>query len=167
MSDRTWRQFLRYGAGAAVPSDKGAPFELGTDGPGSILVGVDDSATAARAGWYAAGLARRQGARVTAVFVARLPLGPAADGGAAGDGFPWEAAEEARRGVEEVFREQGVPVTFIAASGDPFTELCRIAEDIRTDAVVVGASARAGHRLAGSLAVRLVKAARWPVTVVP
>jgi len=150
-----------------VPSAEDAPSGLGTDGAGSILVGLDGSATAARAGWYAAGLARQQGARVTAVFVARLPVGPAADGGAALEGFPWEAAEEARRGVEEVFRELGVPVTFIAASGDPFTELCRVAEHIRADAVVVGASARAGHRLAGSLAVRLVKAARWPVTVVP
>ena len=83
------------------------------------------------------------------------------------EGFPWEAAEEARRGVEGVFQQLGVPITFVAASGDPFTELCRVAEDIRTDAVVVGASARAGHRLVGSLAVRLVKAARWPVTVVP
>ena len=107
MSDTTRRQFLRYGAGAAVPSDKDAPFELGADGPRSILVGIDDSTTAARAGWYAAGLARRQGARVTAVFVARLPLGPAADGGAAPGGFPWEAAEEARRGVEEIFQETG------------------------------------------------------------
>ena len=104
---------------------------------------------------------------MTAVFVARLVVGPAAGGGAALAGFPWEAAEEARRGVEEAFRELGVPVTFIAASGDPFTELCRVAEDIRTDAVVVGASAHAGHRMVGSLAVRLVKAARWPVTVVP
>lgn len=38
-----------------------APFELGTDGPLSILVGVDGSTTSQRAGWYAAGLARRQG----------------------------------------------------------------------------------------------------------
>jgi len=150
-----------------VPSDKDAPSELGTDGARSILVGIDGSATAARAGWYAAGLARRQGARVTAVFVARRSAGPAADGRAAPGGFPWEAAEEARRGVEEIFRELGVPITFIAASGDPFTELCRVAEGIGTDAVVVGASAHAGHRLTGSLAVRLVKAARWPVTVVP
>jgi len=167
MSDTTRRQFLRYSVGGAVPSDKDASFELGTDGPRSILVAIDGSAAAARAGWYAAGLARRQGASVTAVFVARRPAGPAADGGAAGEGFPWEAAEEARRGVEEVFQELGVPITFIAASGDPFTVLCRIADDIRTDALVVGASARAGRRLARSLAARLVKAARWPVTVVP
>ena len=72
-----------------------------------------------------------------------------------------------RRGAEEFFRELGVPITFIAIWGDPFTELCRIAEEIRANAVVVGASARAAHRLVGSLAVRLVKAGRWPVTVVP
>jgi nucleotide-binding universal stress UspA family protein len=58
-------------------------------------------------------------------------------------------------------------VTFIAVEGDPFTELRRIADEIRADAVVVGASAHAGHRLVGSLAVRLVRAGRWPVTVVP
>ena len=44
-------------------------FELGTDGPSVILVGVDESVTASRAGAYAAGLARRQGARVVAVYV--------------------------------------------------------------------------------------------------
>ena len=101
---------------------------------------------------------------MTAVFVARRSAARAADRRAAPGGFPWEAAEEARRGVEEIFRELSVSITFIAASGDPFTELCRVAFGMGTDAVVVGASARAGHRLAGSLAVRLVKAARWPVT---
>jgi nucleotide-binding universal stress UspA family protein len=42
-----------------------------------------------------------------------------------------------------------------------------VADEVRADAVVVGASTKAGHRLVGSLAVRLVKAGRWPVTVVP
>ncbi|MCU1663055.1 MAG: universal stress protein UspA, partial [Pseudonocardia sp.] len=54
-----------------------------------------------------------------------------------------------------------------AVRGDPFTELARIADEVRADAVVVGASTQAGHRLIGSLAVRLVRAGRWPVTVVP
>ncbi len=53
------------------------------------------------------------------------------------------------------------------ARGDPYTEICRIADEVRADAIVVGASARAGHRFVGSLAVRLVKAGKWPVTVVP
>jgi nucleotide-binding universal stress UspA family protein len=41
------------------------------------------------------------------------------------------------------------------------------ADQLKADAVVVGASERAGHRFVGSVAVRLVKAGRWPVTVVP
>ena len=64
-----------------------------------------------------------------------------------------------RRRAEEVSRELGISVTFIAVEGDPFTELGRIADETRADAVVVGASAHAGHRLVGSLAVRLVRPA--------
>jgi nucleotide-binding universal stress UspA family protein len=157
---------------ARVPPDDDAPFELGTDGPLSILVGVDGSTTSQRAGWYAAGLARRQGARVTAVYVAPMSAGLAVAGAAAGlEAARREADEQItsdmRRRAEEFSREFGVPIAFIAVRGDPFTELRRVAEEIHADAVVVGASAHAGHRLVGSLAVRLVKAARWPVTVVP
>ena len=147
-----------------------APAERATDGPASILVGVDGSVTAARAGWYAAGLARRQHARVTMVYVAPLlsPWQP----WDAGLETAWreaagQAAEDMRRKAAAFATDLGVEITFLAVRGDPFTELRRIAEEIRADAVVVGASAHAGHRLAGSLAVRLVKAARWPVTVVP
>jgi hypothetical protein len=59
-----------------------APFELGTDGPRSILVGVDGSTTSTRAGWYAAGLARRQRATITAVYVAPVSAGLAVNGAA-------------------------------------------------------------------------------------
>lgn len=37
--------------------ESSSSFELGTDGPSVILVGVDDSTTSIRAGWYAAWLA--------------------------------------------------------------------------------------------------------------
>jgi len=149
-------------------------FELGTDGPTSILVATDGSTTASRAGWYAAGLARRQRARVVAVFVEPGP-GPgvsAAAPGAAGlvvvqqEAFN-EVADDIRERADEVSRELGIDLTFIVAHGDPFRELCRIADEIRADAIVVGASTKAGHRLVGSLAVRLVRANKWPVTVVP
>jgi nucleotide-binding universal stress UspA family protein len=53
------------------------------------------------------------------------------------------------------------------AHGDPYREINRVADETRADAIVVGASKQAGHRLIGSLAVRLVRAGKWPVTVVP
>jgi nucleotide-binding universal stress UspA family protein len=147
-------------------------FELGTDGPLVILVGVDNSTTSARAAWYAAGLARRQSARLTAVYVAQVAtLGTAASGVADLTAARREAshqlAEDMRRRAEEVARDLGISISFVATEGDPYTEIRRIADEIRADAVVVGASTKAGHRLVGSLAVRLVRAGRWPVTVVP
>ena len=148
------------------------PFELGTDGPTAILVGVDDSTTSLRAAAYAAGLARRQRAKVTAVYVAPVAsLATAAPGGADLAAARRQAfsqiADGMRRRFEEASKELGISITFIATEGDPFTEIRRIADETRADAVVVGASAQAGHRLIGSLAVRLVRAGRWPVTVVP
>jgi nucleotide-binding universal stress UspA family protein len=78
-----------------------------------------------------------------------------------------ELAGQMRARAEQVARELGISITFIAARGDAYTEIKRIAAETRADAMVVGASAKAGHRLVGSLAVRLVRAGKWPVTVVP
>ncbi len=147
-------------------------FELGTDGPAVILVGVDDTITSQRAGWYAAGLARRQRARIVGVFVAPLSgLGSGGPGGAAlavaRDQAFAATADDLRRRAEEVGAELGISVSLVAARGDPFSEICRIADEMKADAIVVGASTKAGHRFVGSLAVRLVKAGKWPVTVVP
>ena len=97
---------------------------------------------------------------------ARLAVPPAAGAEAARLEADEQVAEGMRR-ADEFSREFGVPIAFMTVRGEPFTELRRIADEIRAGAVVVGASAHAGHRLVGSLAVRLVKAARWPVTVVP
>jgi nucleotide-binding universal stress UspA family protein len=148
-------------------------FELGTDGPTAILAGVDGSTTSLRAGAYAAGLARRQRARLVAVCVEPVAsMTPALPGAAAalavarGEAFA-QIAGDLRRQAEELARERGINITFVATRGDPFAEICRIADEIRADALVVGASAKAGHRLVGSLAIRLVRAGRWPVTVVP
>jgi nucleotide-binding universal stress UspA family protein len=156
----------------AADKESSSAFELGTDGPSVILVGVDDSTTSSRAGWYAAGLARRQRARLVAVFVAPLTtFGAAGPAGAAltvakDEAFRATAEEMADR-AERFAEEFGISVTFMAARGDPYSELLRIAAEVRADAIVVGASAHAGHRFVGSLAVRLVRAGKWPVTVVP
>jgi nucleotide-binding universal stress UspA family protein len=144
-------------------------FELGTDGPRVILVGVDGSPTSLRAAAYAAGLARRQDARLVVAYVPTSPalagLAPATAGYL--DESHAEMAEALGEQIAEGARYVGISADYHWRRGDPFTELTRIAEEVRADAVVVGASARTGHRLVGSLAVRLVRAGRWPVTVVP
>jgi len=144
-------------------------FELGSDGPTLIMVGVDGSRTSLRAAAYAAGLARRQHCPLLVVFVTPLSANVGAAPGAAA--AMNEAAAETASEIEQLLHdraaETGVQVEFRAVIGDPFTELKKAAAESRADAVVVGASEHAGHRIVGSLATRLVRAGRWPVTVVP
>lgn len=149
-----------------------ADFELGTDGPTAILVGIDGSTTASRAGWYAAGLARRQRARLIAVYVTPLASASAAvPGGAslavAENQARDEVSEDMRRRADDMSRELGIDITFLVATGNPFREIVRLAGEVKADAIVVGASTKAGHRFVGSLAVHLVRLGKWPVTVVP
>jgi nucleotide-binding universal stress UspA family protein len=144
-------------------------FELATDGPAVIVVGIDGSPTSYRAGAYAAGLARRQRARLVVAFIVTLPAlaGMAPGGIGAIEETVDQIADEVRSQVDAGAAYVGMKVEFIAKHGDPFHELSRVADEVRADAVVVGASTHAGHRLVGSLAVRLVRAGKWPVTVVP
>ena len=149
-----------------------AEFELGTDGPTAILVGVDGSTTASRAGWYAAGLARRQRARLIVVYVAPVATASAAAPGgatlaAAESQARSQMAEDMRQRATDMSTELGIDITFLVATGNPFREIVRLAGETKVDAIVVGASTKAGHRFVGSLAVHLVRLGKWPVTVVP
>lgn len=141
------------------------------DGPGVILVAVDGSTTSVRAAAWAAGLARRQGSRLLCMYVATRPAlaGLALGVGAElpVDGAMDEAAEELGKEIMAGAANYNVPVEYVVRRGDPVTEIIRVADELKVDAVVVGASTQAGHRLIGSVAVRLVRAGRWPVTVVP
>ena len=122
-----------------------------------------------RAGAYAAGLARRQHADFLVVYVATRPVlaAMAPEAVQLAEEAVEQSIAELRESVETSAAWAEVPVRFLAVRGDPYTEICRIAGEQRADAVVVGASTHAGHRWVGSLAVRLVKTGRWPVTVVP
>ncbi|MBL1098698.1 universal stress protein [Streptomyces coffeae] len=145
-------------------------FERGTDGPKVIVVGVDGSDSSWRAAAYAAGLARRQNALLAVVYVQPVVPAGAALGAAVAD-TTGEVAEELLREIREAAeRLRGVFEVrweFHTFPGDPYSGLVRAADELTADAVVVGASEQAGHRIVGSVAVRLVKAGRWPVTVVP
>jgi nucleotide-binding universal stress UspA family protein len=147
-----------------------AHFERGTDGPKVILAGLDGSETSWRAAAYAAGLARRQHALLALVYVQPyMPTGAAlgVPVSEVDTGIAEQLMAEIRDSVERLQGTFTVRWEFHTFRGDPYNGLTAAAEQLTADAVVVGASERAGHRFVGSVAVRLVKAGRWPVTVVP
>jgi nucleotide-binding universal stress UspA family protein len=145
-------------------------FEFGTDGPSLILAAVDGSETSMRAGAYAAGLARRQNSRFVVVYVHHTSgaIAAAVPGAAA-------VAIETNASIVDEIRQEilvhgprlGIEISFVERHGSPFHEIARLAEELHADALVVGASMQAGHRIVGSLATHLVRWARCPVTVVP
>lgn len=145
-------------------------FELGTDGPKVIVVGLDGSDSSFRAAAYAAGLARRQNALLAAVYVQPVMSAGAAVGAPVAettDRIAEDLVAEIRAETERVKGIFDFRWEFHTFRGDPYNGLVKAAEQLKADAVVVGASEQAGHRFVGSVAVRLVKAGRWPVTVVP
>ncbi len=130
---------------------------------------VDGSPTSLRAGAYAAGLARRQHARLICLYVRPITMFAALNPSLAG---PVRQAQDSiardlRELVELNAERLGVKVSFVERTGNPFAEIVRTADELSVDAVVVGASTQAGHRFVGSIAGHLVRIARWPVTVVP
>lgn len=144
-------------------------FEYGKDGPRVVVVGVDGSASSYRAAAYAAGLARRQAARLVFVFATPAPSGLVSMTPASALGIA-----EAHDQIEADLRSQarrldglGVEYEILRRRGDPYREIIAVADKLHADAIVVGASATLGHRIVGSLAVHLIRAGRWPVTVVP
>jgi nucleotide-binding universal stress UspA family protein len=136
----------------------------------AILAGVDGSDTAMRAAAYAFGLTRRQSARLIVAFIARhsalSTFGPPVAAAAEHDTtlqLYTELRDQIRRGAEEL----EVPVMLLKMFGDPYTALRDTADRCQVDTVVVGASQKAGHRFAGSVATKLIRAGHWPVLVVP
>jgi len=155
---------------AAVTEQHAHQFERGTDGPKVIVVGMDGSDSSFRAAAYAGGLARRQRALLAVVYVQPVMAAGAAFGVPVAETTD-EIAEDLvtyiRDSAERLKDIYEVRWDFYTFRGDPYSGLARAADELKADAVVVGASEQAGHRIIGSVAIRLVKAGRWPVTVVP
>jgi nucleotide-binding universal stress UspA family protein len=135
-----------------------------------IVTGVDGSESSWRAAAYAAGLARRQNALLAIVYIQPLISAGAALGAPVAETtgeIAEQLVEEIRRAAKQVEGVFKLRWEFHTFPGDPFGGLAKAADELKADAVVVGASEQAGHRIIGSVAVRLVKAGHWPVTVVP
>jgi nucleotide-binding universal stress UspA family protein len=161
------------GRSTAVPEDLDALVEARSRPPQVVVVGLDvaelDSEgpqPSRHAAAYAAGLARREGARLVGVWV-RPPVTFA-------DTFVSTAAMIAsrRKEAEEALRERAARAeehyglaggAIVVRDGDPAVELLRVADEVNADEIVVGAST---ERI-GSVAAYLVRHAGVPVTVVP
>jgi nucleotide-binding universal stress UspA family protein len=155
---------------AGVTDQHAQQFERGTDGPKVIVVGVDGSDSSLRAAAYAGGLARRQHALLAVVYVQPVMAAGAAMGVPVAETTDEIAEDRVAQIRAAAARTKGifdVRWEFHTFRGDPYSGLVKAADELKADAVVVGASEQAGHRIVGSVAVRLVKAGRWPVTVVP
>lgn len=148
-------------------------FRLGREGPKVVVVGLDASQihgegshATLHAAAYAAGLAQRQGARLVAVWV-RPSIAVAETFAETIEEIEHDrddAAARVRATIEETAARFGVASASLEVrEGDPFEELCAVAEEVQADEIVVGAST---HRI-GSLAAHLIRACHWPVTVVP
>ncbi|WP_194897628.1 universal stress protein [Catenulispora pinisilvae] len=146
-------------------------FELGTDGPLVIMAGIDGTESSVRAAAYAAGLARRQGSKLALVYIQPYPASVSPSAASEMIAAGRTTAEDLRQQMEDAAARlpegHRARWEFYTGEGDPFHSLCEFATKLRADAVVIGASQKAGHRIVGSVAIRLVKAGKWPVTVVP
>jgi nucleotide-binding universal stress UspA family protein len=148
-------------------------FEIGTDGPRVIVVGVDGSPSSLRAAAYAAGIARRVHAELVVVYVYQAP--PSAAGVAGVDCSVWYRATEAAEQLKEEIRDQlasdhvvwGTCFDVVVRRGSPTTEILAVAKETGADEIVVGASTAFRHRISGSLASRLLRRRDCVVTVVP
>jgi nucleotide-binding universal stress UspA family protein len=141
-----------------------------------IVVGIDGSDTSWDAFCWACGETIRLGGRTVAVFVGPTSGATSATASASFTGtvVPYVAIQQSMTDQAEKLSEQVraygqdhcVDVAFVHTQGDTAKELLRIANSDHADLLVVGASTKARHRLAGSLGRRLIGRRRAPIVVV-
>jgi nucleotide-binding universal stress UspA family protein len=138
-----------------------------------ILVATDFADASAAALELAAELARRFGATLTLFHAHQVPAYLQPD---ALVDIPATLLDELERSnVAELERmaarttaSSGVPIEIRHAIGPPADEICRAAEALGADLVVLGTHGRSGlrHLILGSVADRVVRKARAPVLTV-
>jgi nucleotide-binding universal stress UspA family protein len=140
--------------------------------PPSIVVGVDGSECSMRAVSYAAGLARRQGALLVAVYVRKSPSGfayLANTPGALAAVVEADCTTESRirSEVAEECDAAGVEGVLVVRSGSTVRALVTIARELQAHAVIVGSRPRLLARVLPSGMGHLLGRAGRPVVLVP
>ncbi|WP_018682700.1 universal stress protein [Actinokineospora enzanensis] len=133
------------------------------DGLTVIVVGVDGTPSAMNALAWAAGLARREQARLVLVYVEAL-AGPAYWSGVSVAGAQEAAAayaDELRLDATRYLDPAGIPWEVVHVRGDPARGLESVATEVTADCVVIG---RSTH---GRVGRTLIADAVCPVVVVP
>jgi universal stress protein A len=138
-----------------------------------ILVPCDFSEYAEKALTWALELAERWRSRVLLLHVIPRPSYPPMLMGSYFDVAQFEAslqAEAETRAKEIVARagNKAVQIETQVIIGEPFSDICRMAEDEKVDLIVMGSHGRTGlrHVLLGSVAERVVRHAPCPVLVI-
>ena len=140
--------------------------------PPSIVVGVDGSECSMRAVSYAAGLARRQGALLVAVYVRKSPSGFAYLANTPG---ALAAVVEAECTTETRIRDElaeecdaaGVEGVLVVRTGSSVRAVVTIARELQAHAVIVGSRPGLLARVLPSGTGRVVGRAGRPVVLVP
>jgi nucleotide-binding universal stress UspA family protein len=133
-----------------------------------VVVGLDGSAVADRAGEWAGGLAVAVGAEVFAVHALGLLHRTAT-----GEFFPADThRDEIRDELERwcaPLRDAGARYQFELREGNPVTALLQVADELDADVLVVGSRGAGGFPglLLGSTSTQLAQHAHIPVLIVP
>jgi universal stress protein A len=144
----------------------------------TILIPCDFSEYSKEAFTWAVAMAETWHARVLLVHVVPRPSYPPIVMGTYLMGTYFNAAEfedrllaEAEAQTQEFLQKTGghtVPLDTQCLLGEPFSDICQIADQRRVDVIVMGSHGRTGlrHVLLGSVAGRVVRHAPCPVLVV-
>lgn len=118
-------------------------------------------------------LARKLGAKVVVAHVYSVPMYSFPEGSSLIPSAEDAAriAEAAQRSLDEVLarrRGAGAPIEGVLRAGVPDVEICRLADEIGADMIVIGTHARGrlARALLGSVATRVVREAKQPVLTV-